>query len=111
MLPISPSAEWLRTKWLGSKWLRSLWGRMIDSPCPKRRRPSGRRRLYLEPLEDRTMLSVSVSVTGSDATFVSTDSSDKVYLQTIPNGASNKVQWSSDNSTWRTYQIWRSLRP
>src|SRR5215471_7941553 len=101
MSRMSPLARWLRTKWLGSKWLRSLWGRIFDSPRRKwRSRPPGRL-LCLEPLEDRTMLSVSVTVTGSDVKFTDALVTDDLYLQTTPgpNAAYNLVQWTTDPNT------------
>src|SRR5262245_14823100 len=79
-------------------WIRRLFRRPVTSTirkaAPRRARPC------LELLEDRTMLAVVPTVSGSDVTFSSSDSSDKVYVQTVVNGASSKVQWSSDGGSW-----------
>src|SRR3954465_5998828 len=102
MLPLSPVARWLRTKWLGSKSLRGLWGRLNNSPYPEGWTRATAQHLYLERLEDRTMLTAVPPVTGSDVKFLSAHSSDKVYLPTSPSSP-NKVQWSSDGVD-ATYQ-------
>ncbi|HEV3078683.1 MAG TPA: hypothetical protein VGY66_02850, partial [Gemmataceae bacterium] len=79
-------------------WIRQLFGRPATRTirkAPKCARPS------LERLEERTMLAVSVTVTGSNVKFFSPDISDTVYLQ-----ASNGTAfWSSDaQGTVGTFQ-------
>jgi len=61
--------------------------------------PIGTRRSWcqwLEQLEDRTLLSVTATVSGSDVKFYSPLITDNVYLRT----ASSQVEWSSDGTTW-----------
>ena len=63
-----------------------------------RRRPIIKRFGYgpgLEVLENRTLLSVSATVSGSDVKF-SGSSSDNVYLRTD----SSQVEWSTNGTTW-----------
>ena len=92
MLGLSLVAKWLRTKWLGSKSQRGLVGADDRfSPPQAAVAPSGWL-LHIERLEDRTLPSVSVSVTGSDVKFVDPNVADTVYLQTT----GGIVSWSSD---------------
>src|SRR5262245_28737605 len=101
MLPVSSAAKWLRTKWLGSKSPRGMWGRIINSPSPKRWSSRPERLLSIERLEDRTMLSVSLTVTGSDVKFYSPLVTDDLFVQTLANGGSPKVQWTTDLVNWQ----------
>src|SRR5208283_2850607 len=55
------------------------------------RQPRGRasrtvRLLAFEGLESRTLLSITASVSGSTASFISNTSSDALYLETTPSG-------------------------
>src|SRR6478735_5655868 len=60
-------------------------------------------RLFLESLEDRTMLSVSASVSGTNAKFFSALVSDDVWVQTVTQTGQQQVQWSTSGSagTWQ----------
>ena len=55
-------------------------------------------KLFLESLEDRTMLSVTASVSGTSAKFFSALVSDDVWVQTVNQSGQQQVQWSTSGS-------------
>ncbi len=89
-------------EWLQFNWLREVSTRFRG----QRKRPTIRHHHYARPLveqlEDRTLLSsVSVSVSGTNASFTSAIVSDNVYLQTV----GTQVQWSPDGASWQNVNV------
>jgi hypothetical protein len=79
-------------------------GRRRRDPRMSRRKRSGRSRAFaamLEPLEDRIVLNVSYSVSGSTITFTSDSASDNLSLQTNASGALEYTD-SSDTTAQST---------
>jgi hypothetical protein len=91
MFALSRTCRWLKTKWIRD-WCARVFG------VRWQKKPKVRSRYilpYMEALEDRTLLSVTYSVSGDEISFSGSDS-DNIYLE----ATAGSLSYSTDNVTF-----------